>query len=173
MNLLTGKVKRSKAGIEIDLHDTDAACEDMKKFNSEARITTVNLTKTRVGNKGIEYLSELPYLENLYLTESNITGECLKILLKIPTLRRLSVGKCPVYDNHFYLLSNFKVLDRLIAYDTGMTDKGLLSLPQINTLNIGNTPTTVQGLLNYLEKYPQSRFLNEYRLRRARWNRKA
>ena len=73
-------------------------------------------------------MAKLTKLEGLYLGETQVTDETVRVLAKLTKLEKLWLHDLPVTDASVEILSKMKTLRELHAYATKLSPKGVLRL---------------------------------------------
>ncbi|MBN2296155.1 MAG: hypothetical protein JXM70_27235 [Pirellulales bacterium] len=147
--------------------------EGLRHFRTLTTLQILNLDKTIVKGKGLEYFTSLERLEELTLRESaiddtgcvhlagltglkyleldktKISGTSLGHLAEIQTLTVLSLDYAPITDGGLQQIGKIKSLKRLNLNGTQITDDGLAhlaGLTNLTSLDLDNTKITGKGL---------------------------
>ena len=135
---LLGKSGRRKEGDFSTLNLTD---ELMKKVATIKEMEKLDVGHTKITDKSLEYMSELP-LRELDLSADAITDAGLSYLAKIPTLKKLTITETGITDAGIATIARLPRLHVLIAAATKITDKGvssLVSVPGLERLDVTST----------------------------------
>lgn len=167
-----GLLNKQKKPREVDLSTLAITDQLLKRVGTVKTIEKLVLSHTKVTDKGLEYITELPLVE-LDLSGTVVTDSCLSDVAKIPTLSKvdlastrvtdsglstlrslpklvsIDLSNTTVTDEGIQTLLSFKALERLSLSGTRITDSGLASiskLPILNTLFLENTNITGPGI---------------------------
>lgn len=108
----------------------------------------VNLSSTNVGDDGLAHLAKLSQLKELGLTNTKVTDKGLEHLAGLTNLTVLSLNGCDVTDAGLVHLKNLKELKQLHLNETKVSDAGLTHLADLDKLEsllLFGTPVTSSG----------------------------
>jgi hypothetical protein len=91
-------------------------------------VVFVYMRGTKVTDEQWEMISELPYLENLNLDDTQISEDGFRHLTKLSNLQVLWLNRTKIDDNDLRHLANLTKLVDLHLGDTQITDAGLVHL---------------------------------------------
>jgi serine/threonine protein kinase len=120
----------------------------MKAFQSAKRLTRLNLAATKITDKGLQYLTELP-LTMLDLGDTNVSDAGMRSLAKIQSLRNLQIGRTEVGDEGCAYLSKLVYLRKLDLNETRITAKAIQylgKLEHLEDLSLNSDPLGVAGM---------------------------
>ena len=122
------------------------------------RVSTLDVSGTQTGNRGLESLARMESLRRLDLRQcGQITNEGLLPLGRISTLQALSLNATVISDEGLKPLGGFSQLTELDLSGTKITDAGLvhvLPLNELKNLNLAGTSIGDPGL-DTLQRLPQ------------------
>lgn len=175
-----GTVTRDTAGnvVAVDLRSSWATDSDMPRLAQMKDLQRLDLSLTRISDRGLRVLKTAPAIEelNLYFAElisdegaavvknwkhlrslnlrgTKITDATLDFLAGVPTLESLDIGWAQITDTGLEHLSALTNLRRLSMGGNKLTDTSLQFLrqmPQIEYLDVGGTQRTDSGLWSLL-----------------------
>jgi hypothetical protein len=125
-----------------NVFDPKARPKDPKRFHP---VVFVSLRDKAVSDDDLKQLKKLPYLENLDLTNTQITSAGLAHLRGLKKLAALGLWKTKVDDAGLKHLRNSTKLWMLCLDETSVTDAGLAHLANLTNLEewLGLTDTLV------------------------------
>jgi Leucine-rich repeat (LRR) protein len=129
---------------------TQATDSDLERLRS-LRLTSLNLTRSAVGDRGLENLKSMTTLNVLMLDGTQVTDHGLKALEKLTGLKTLTLGEQHISDAGLDHLKNLTNLNSFRLSSDQITDKGLVyfrSLKRLTSLVIGGPKITDAGLEN-------------------------
>ena len=103
-----------------------------------------------VTNSDVAFLVALPELEQLVLTETKITNECMHVIGRLSRLSLLDISDTSISDDGASQLATLVELETLGIYGTQITDSTveiIARMPKLKMLNISFTAITDAGLL--------------------------
>jgi hypothetical protein len=110
------------------------------------QIVAVNLTRTRVHDDDLWILGDLPYVEHLYIHETQITDAGLSQIARlVPQLKWLGLGKTLVTDDGLAALKELRRLENLHLWQTAIGDKGMKHLESLTTIRSLSLDRTLVG----------------------------
>lgn len=135
----------------------------LSKLSHMSSLRVLNLSRTRVCDKGLAYLETLP-LERLHLgSNGQITGEGLHSLNKMPNLRYLYLLGCgALTDKDMGLLSGLKLKKLDISHCYKITAEGVESLLKSTTLKELSSSLDVDQATR--QRLPKCRFYQFHQL---------
>ena len=175
-----GSLTRDDGGriVAVDLRSSWATDSDMPLLAQMKNLKRLDLSLTRISDRGLRALKNTPAIEelNLYFAEqitdegaaifkgwqhlrrlnlrgAKITDATLECLAGVPTLEWLDIGWAQITDtglNHLTALTNLR---HLTMGGNKLTDAALQFLrqmPQIEYLDVGGTQRTDSGLWSLL-----------------------
>ena len=92
------------------------------------RTTAANLEHSRAADKDLVHLHRLPWLDRLYLAESQVTNAGLEHVGYCEKLKRISLWGNPITDQGMAHIGRLKNLEALDIHNTLVTDAGLAPL---------------------------------------------
>jgi Leucine-rich repeat (LRR) protein len=168
----------SGKGIAVDLRSSWVTDSDMPRLAQMADLKRLDLSLTRISDRGLRALRSAPGIEdlNLYFAEqitdegasvvknwkhlkslnlrgTKITDSTLEFLAGVPTLESLDIGWAQITDTGLDHLASLTNLRRLAMGGNKLTDTSLQFLrqmPQLEYLDIGGTQRTDSGLWSLL-----------------------
>jgi Leucine-rich repeat (LRR) protein len=180
IELAGGFVTRDAGGkiVAVDLRSSWVTDSDMPRLAELPELKRLNLSLTRISDRGLRALKSAPGIEelNLYFAEqitdegtavvkgwkhlksldlrgTKITDSTLEFLAGVPTIERLDIGWAQITDTGLDHLTPLSNLRRLTMGGNKLTDNALQFLrqmPQIEYLDIGGTQRTDSGLWSLL-----------------------
>src|SRR5689334_20054373 len=175
-----GVITRDTAGkvIAADLRSSWITDSDIPALASLSDLKRLDLSLTRISDRGLRALKSAPAIEdlNLYFAEqigdegtailrnwkhlkrlnlrgTKITDSTLEVLAGLPGIERLDIGWAQITDTGLEHLSALTNLRRLTIGGNKLHDgalKFLRQMPQIEYLDIGGTQRTDSGLWSLL-----------------------
>lgn len=118
------------------------------------RLTTLDLSDTRLTDSGLRRLAGLQRLEELNLTGTAIQGTELASLATLPRLRSLDLFATELRPDAVAQLARLRSLEHL-SLGPGTSDaalESLGSLPRLKSLSLLNAPVTDLGVRRFLER---------------------
>ncbi len=114
----------------------------------------VNLSNSRVTGRGLEALSGLPELKSLDLSRTTLSNEDFTAVTKLTTLSELLLNDCPwLTDEHLHSLIELQNLQKLELSSAGVTAAGiggLSALPKLKHLTVGHCATLDDSSVEHL-----------------------
>jgi len=115
------------------------------------RLHVLDLSDSRVDDKGVEFLPVSLPVRRLYLTGTRVTNEVVSILLgkHLDRLEVLGLSNTRIDDEAFKQLLGLPSLKELHVFHTGITDAALESIAQngrLRFLSCGMTKVTSGGI---------------------------
>jgi internalin A len=113
------------------------------------KLERLDLTRSPIGNSGIECLKDLTKLRELWLDTTKVTDDGLAVLTRLPNLGLLYVSGLRITDAGLERLATLKKLQVLSLEGTDVTDEGLASLRELTDLRLlylGTTKITDNGI---------------------------
>ncbi len=110
----------------------------------------------RISDDDFKYLSLLPKIKILHLSQTSISDTCLKHVSSLTQLDTLSLDDTKIGDEGLKYISNLKTIDLLDLKNTKVTDEGLKylkNMAKLRELNLMGTKITDKGL-DYLSEIP-------------------
>ncbi len=175
-----GAIARDGGGriVAVDLRASWATDSDMPLLAQMKDLKRLDLSLTRISDRGLRALKAAPAIEelNLYFAEqisdegaaivkgwkqlrginlrgTKITDSTLEFLSGVPTLEWLDIGWAQITDTGLGHLAPLSSLRRLTMGGNKLTDTSLQFLrqmPQIEYLDVGGTQRTDSGLWSLL-----------------------
>jgi internalin A len=175
-----GSVTSDSSGkvIAVDLRSSWVTDSDMPRLAQLADLKRLDLSLTRISDRGLRALKTAPAIEelNLYFAEqitdegasvvknwkhlkslnlrgTKITDSTLEILAGVPTLESLDIGWAQITDTGLDHLASLGNLRKLTMGGNKLTDTSLRFLrqtPQLEYLDIGGSQRTDSGLWSLL-----------------------
>lgn len=115
-------------------------------LSSMTSLRKLDLSGAPVTDRALEYLDGHQTLRDLYVGETDVTGDGLRFM---PELRCLLLGGTRLTDETLMRIRTYRRLERLSIAYTSVTDAGLASLvglPSIHSLNLTGTRITGAGI---------------------------
>jgi hypothetical protein len=175
--------------IEVNAAGSEISDDDLIHVAAlDASLQTLDLSETKVTDRGLAYLSTLIQLEKLFLDETKvtddglqyfrplvkldvlalngtpITGRGLANLKALTKLRVLNLSETKIDDDGLVHLAPFTNLETLALVNNGLTGKGfnhLSGLTNLIVINFSNNPITDEGL-PHLAKMKRLRIMRMY-----------
>jgi len=110
--------------------------------------------ESAVSDAGIEHFANHPSLVYFGIEYTEVTGNCLRTLRTIPSLRELSLRGNRISDDGLRYLRNMEQLKRLDLSGNEITDRGLAHLSRLRNLErlyLSDTGVTNAGLDHLVE----------------------
>jgi len=125
----------------------DSTYQTLTKF---PRLTLLSLRWSNIGPRQMEIVSHCKALDDLNLSRNGmVNDECVKYLSRLPRLAKLNLSETSVTDSGLAALSKCPNLTLLNLGTSKVTDAGLkqlATLKKLSILDINNTKTTPTGL---------------------------
>jgi|WetSurMetagenome_2_1015567.scaffolds.fasta_scaffold174792_1 internalin A len=123
------------------------------------KLTSLNLSGTKVTDKGIIHLGRLSNLTLLNLDRTGLTDDGIATLVEMPAtqgLRFLYFSGDNITDRGIEFLAKLKKLNGVDLSDTKITDKGLapLKTKRLTWLNVGRTAVTQAAIEAFRAECP-------------------
>ena len=132
----------------VNLQDTDITDKDLRLLTDIPSIEGLYLSGTNVVGTGFDKLLQLKNLKSIGFG-AKITNESLRHVGKLRSLTHLSFGHAKQIDDDGLLyLSDLTNLERVNLWHTGMSNEGLetiSALPRIRAIIAGGTKITDSG----------------------------
>lgn len=115
-------------------------------------LQTLNVSGTKISEKGLKFLTELRELKNLNLSEcGHIRDEGIQLISQMNTLETLDLSSCPnITDKSLELIGEMKSLKSFnIKHNQRFTEEGFKSIAHLSNLkflNLSDTQITDKGL---------------------------
>lgn len=122
----------------------------------DLEMTSLDLSGSRVTDKGLSYLTKWRNLRHLYLDDMNITDRGIQQLQSMNRLETLALSGTQITDKGVERLVGMKRLRKLFLKGTMISDAGLASvakLPDLRQLCLTKTRVSDAGL-SYLQSTP-------------------
>jgi hypothetical protein len=136
-----------------------AAASELEKLGAfvvregpEKQVTSASFMNNKgkkIDKKTAEFLSNLFRVMTINLADTNLDGECLKVLKKNRKLVSLVLSGTPVGDKDMAYIAEMPSLVSLFLTNTNLTDAGLAhlaKLPRLAILEASGTKITDRGL---------------------------
>lgn len=123
-----------------DLYQLDLQCrelldEDLLNLNRLHKLEDLNLTNTNISSRGISYLNAANRIWALNLADTPVDDDGLRLLAKWPCLSNLYLDGTPVTDAGIAHLKTSRTLLHLSLSNTSVSDTGVAelvaALPQV------------------------------------------
>ncbi len=114
--------------VHIDAINLGGSCDDeaIHALNSLAgHVAGLNLSRTRVGDAGLQLIASMPHLTHLNLSRTRVADEGLVHLKSLRYLEYLNLFGTRVTDDGLLHLHTFPALKNLYLWQTGTTVDGL------------------------------------------------
>jgi hypothetical protein len=122
-------------------HTTD---DEVGALQNVPTLRTVSLETTSVSGKGLEHLTMLPQLEEVWLDSCDrIRDKDLEVLARLPKLRRLNLPFTNLGDGALDSLKGAPAIESLSLHATAVTDAGLRHLPSMKIRSLWLSYTKV------------------------------
>lgn len=111
-----------------------------------------------LSDEGVAYLARLPHLEELMLSEPQVTDASLPAISKMPALKTLWFQRCQVTDEGMAKLAGHPTLEYILLRELPITTASLetfATLPKLRILNIHGQQDKSQFDWSRLEKLTQ------------------
>ncbi|MGH7199914.1 MAG: leucine-rich repeat domain-containing protein [Planctomycetaceae bacterium] len=147
---------------EIANEDFARIVDDLNLVNEE--ITTLDLSRSDIGDEGVRELYRLEHLVYLDLSSTGVTDEGLASVAQIEGLQYLFLAETAVTDAGLAHLRPLRQLIVLNLDHTAVTDAGmdeLSHLEQLAQLHVSNTGVTDTGLATLQATAPQVSVLDD------------
>ena len=127
---------------------------------SLAKLESLCLGSTTVGDEGLQHLTGLAELGHLDVKNTRVTAKGLEQIAKLEKLSSLTLDKTAISDDSLALLSGLKHLATLGLRNTPITDKGLKHLekiPSLGTIYLHGTEVSEAGIESLHRALPKCR----------------
>ena len=124
---------------EIDIRCVPIKDDDIKPLAGSKTITRLNLLSTDLTDGCLQHLADLPNLDDLSLSDSELCGTGLSQLKGLENLSILDLSRSAIDDEGLARLPALPALRELSLADTKITGKGLehlKTLPGLRTLDL-------------------------------------
>ena len=129
----------AKSVIGVQLPAVKTTDVQMELLRGLDKLQTLDVSNSKVSDKGLYHLSELIELRSLDLDGTEITDEGLTHLSKLKNLQTLELSGTQVSDDGVEYLKNLSQLESLMLMDTNVTDDGIndlrKSLPKLHIID--------------------------------------
>jgi len=149
---LGGTFTRDRAGqiTAVDLETSWVTDSDLRNLAAQAALTKLNLSMTRVTDRGLAELKPLSNLTdvNFYYAET-VTDQGLAVLKSWRRLKRLNLRGTKITDSTLQMLNGLTTLEVLDIGFAQVTDSGLSQLTSLSNLkefSVGGNKLTDAGL---------------------------
>ena len=127
---------------------SDAAMDVVSRMKG---LTDISLFKTEISDKGLAFLTALPYLRHVNLMGTKATPEGISMFVaKVPGVKEIAIEGVQVVDKTMWGLQSCSRLERLICREPAITDVGLshlVNIPNLRFLWIGGKRITDIGAM--------------------------
>ncbi len=133
----------------LTLNDTKVDDTSISNIVHLTSLSWLDLANTAISDAAVERLAELPTLHQLDLTGTAVTGAGFRAWVDRGQLKSLTLSRTALADVNVKHLRQFSPLEQLDVSETQIGDACLpdLAQMQIDSLNIGDTKITAEGLL--------------------------
>ncbi|MCH8048340.1 MAG: hypothetical protein IID44_31985 [Planctomycetes bacterium] len=148
----------------LDLSETKVTDRGLAYLSTLTRLEKLFLDETKVTDAGLRYLKPLVKLDVLALSGTPITGRGLANLKSLTKLRVLNLSETKINDERLVYLAPFTNLETLALVNNGLTGKGfkhLSGLTNLIVINFNKNPVIDEGL-PHLAKMQRLRILRMY-----------
>ncbi len=135
--------------LDVWLPTTEFSRQGLRHLGRLERLEWLNLSRHAISDEGMESVSKLKNLKNLYLTEAQITDHGLKHLPDLKNLENLTVDRTKIGDAALEHISQISNLRSLNLSRTNITNDGLRNLSRLTRLEsliLDNTKINEHGL---------------------------
>ena len=160
-----GSVTRDPAGkiVAVDLRSSWVTDSDIPRLAQMQDLKRLDLSLTRISDRGLRALKAAPALEelNLYFAEQ-ITDEGTAVVKGWKHLKRLDLRGTKITDSTLEFLASVPTLERLDIGWAQITDTGLdhlTALPNLRWLTMGGNKLT-DTALQFLRQMPHIEYLD-------------
>lgn len=130
----------------------------LKLVSASHDLRLLKLNRTRITNDGLECLAEMPSLHLIYLGDTALTDAGLKHLAKLPQLEAIKLSRLPISDDGLRSLSEMPRLRFLGLDGTSITDAGLQHLerlPKLVYLDVQETAVSQKTVEDFRKRHRQ------------------
>ena len=148
----------------LDLSETKVTDRGLAYLSTLIHLEKLFLDETKVTDAGLQYLKPLVNLDVLALNGTSITGRGLASLKMLTKLRVLNLSETKINDERLVYLAPFTNLETLALVNNGLTGKGfkhLSGLTNLIVINFNKNPVIDEGL-PHLAKMQRLRILRMY-----------
>lgn len=136
----------------IHLDSTNVTDEGLKALTHMSGLQQLYLSDTKITGAGLSGL-DLTELRSLDLGSTHVTDSALHSLVNFPNLQSLNLTKTKISDAALSHVKQLRRLEQLNLYYTRVSDAGLDSIQhmtQLRSLNLGWTKVSDAGLPNLI-----------------------
>jgi Leucine-rich repeat (LRR) protein len=148
---------------DVDLRASWVTDSDISLLAAMPEIRKLDLSLTRISDRGMRGLRTVPGIEDLNLSFAEMVGdEGTSALRNWKHLRRLNLRGTKITDATLEMLGNMTTLESLDIGYAQLTDAGLeylSSLTKLRSVSMGGNKLTDAGL-QFLRQLPQVQFLD-------------
>lgn len=155
---IVGRLQQPEQLDELDLSWTRITDRGVRELSQLSQLQFLALSHTRVTDAGLKNLRKLRKLETLRLSNTGITDSGLESLSGLSRLRGVVLSETEVTDRGMKHLIRCRNLQHLSLDGTAVTDAGmkpLAKLPRLLTVEVSNTGVTDEGLRILKKGQPQ------------------
>ena len=120
--------------LSVSLRGVRVRGRDLSHLPPLGNVRVLNIQGIREADEGMEYLQELPALQEIYLGLSSVSDSGLKSLAKLKSLRVLELAGTQVSDSGMEELKSMISLRKLNLSSAKISDKGLVPLQELCNL---------------------------------------
>jgi internalin A len=135
--------------VSVNLHASWVGDSDIAELAKLPALTALDLSETRITDRGLLDLKNSPNLTelNLYYAEL-VSDQGIAVVKSLPHLKRLNLRGTKVTDSTIPLLNRLTALESLDIGFAQVTDSGIaqLALPNLKELSLGGDKLTDAGL---------------------------
>lgn len=133
----------------LDLSTAEVSTEDLKNGQGLSHLTQLDLSNTQIDDGAFANPEWLQSLDRLSLNKTDITDDGLRALQGLPKLSLLWLNETAISDDGLAHLAELTTLQSLGLNNTSVTDAGLIHLREMRDLKyllLGQTQITDAGL---------------------------
>lgn len=131
---------------DLGLPGTSVDNDGLKLLQGHSTIERLNLNRTRVTDRGLEYLATLPKLQAVQLRNTTVTDEGTLAIGSVASLTHLGLTGTRITDVTLSRLPAGKQFGCVIVSNTGVTDAGVHSIrAKLQKLDVSQTKVRLDG----------------------------
>lgn len=140
----------------LELPSTNVSNADLRRISGLSQLRTLDISATKITDQGLKGLGNLQSLKVIRLPEA-ITDQGLQHLQQLPAVEELDLSGTNITDQGLAYLADWKSLKKLSLKHTSVTDEGLerlTHLKQLERLEIFGSQITEEGFSELKKSVP-------------------
>lgn len=140
----------------LELSTTDVSNADLYRISGLSRLRILDISASNITDEGLRGLGNLKSLQVIRLPEA-ITDQGLRYLQQLPIVEELDLSGTDITDQGLAYLAEWKSLKKLSLKHTSVTDEGLtalMQLKQLEQLEIFGSHITEEGFSELKKRVP-------------------